>query len=53
MALLMMFSGKGYYGMQMNPGFPCIEGDLLRALLKAGTITKDHFDNIKQVISVF
>ncbi|VDK81792.1 unnamed protein product [Dibothriocephalus latus] len=44
-AILMMYSGWDYYGMQRNAGFRTIEGDLLLALHKSGLISKDHLDN--------
>nr|VZI49778.1 unnamed protein product [Spirometra erinaceieuropaei] len=44
-AILMMYSGWDYYGMQRNVGFRTIEGDLLLALHKSGLISKDHLDN--------
>ncbi|BHF59855.1 tRNA pseudouridine synthase 1 [Sparganum proliferum] len=44
-AILMMYSGWDYYGMQRNVGFRTIEGDLLLALHKSGLISEDHLDN--------
>ncbi|XP_074641522.1 pseudouridylate synthase 1 homolog [Tubulanus polymorphus] len=44
-ALLLSYSGKGYYGMQLNPGFPTIEDELLTALCKAGVIPLNHKEN--------
>ena len=49
MALLMVFSGKGYYGMQNQPEMQTIEGELWRALFAAGVITKEHLNNTRQV----
>ena len=49
MALLMVFSGKGYYGMQNQPELQTIEGELWRALFAAGVITKEHLNNTRQV----
>ncbi|XP_012671242.1 tRNA pseudouridine synthase A isoform X2 [Clupea harengus] len=50
--LLMAYSGKGYYGMQRNPGsaqFKTIEDDLVTALLKAGCIPENHKDDMKKM----
>lgn len=43
-ALLIAYNGKGYYGLQVNPGFPSIESEVLKALLAAGVIPQDHHD---------
>ncbi|XP_062410009.1 tRNA pseudouridine synthase A [Sardina pilchardus] len=50
--LLMAYSGKGYYGMQRNPGsaqFKTIEDDLVTALVKAGCIPENHKDEMKKM----
>lgn len=50
--LLMMYSGKGYYGMQRNTGnsqFRTIEDDLVTALVKSGCIPEDHGDTMKKM----
>ncbi|KAM7539825.1 hypothetical protein Aperf_G00000039278 [Anoplocephala perfoliata] len=44
-AILMAYSGTGYYGMQINNGFKTIEGELLSALHNAGYITEEHVKN--------
>ncbi|VDD77422.1 unnamed protein product [Mesocestoides corti] len=44
-AIIMMYSGTGYFGMQKNDGFPTIEGELLSALYKSGYITEEHMKN--------
>lgn len=44
-AMLIVYSGTGYYGMQKNEGFKTIEGELLSALHNAGYITVDHVKN--------
>ncbi|KAM3188470.1 hypothetical protein ACTXT7_000167 [Hymenolepis weldensis] len=44
-AILMVYSGTGYYGMQKNEGFKTIEGELLSALHNAGYITQEHVKN--------
>ncbi|KAM8972286.1 pseudouridylate synthase 1 homolog [Pelodytes ibericus] len=44
-ALLMAYSGSGYYGMQVNhstPHFPTIESTLLSALFKANCIPENY-----------
>ncbi|AWP15094.1 putative tRNA pseudouridine synthase A mitochondrial [Scophthalmus maximus] len=51
-ALLLTYSGKGYYGMQRNPGtseFKTIEGDLVSALVKSGCIPENHGDEMKKM----
>ncbi|KAM9307169.1 pseudouridylate synthase 1 homolog [Pholidichthys leucotaenia] len=51
-ALLMAYSGKGYYGMQRNPGscqFRTIEDDLVKALVKSGCIPEDHGEDMKKM----
>lgn len=51
-ALLMAYSGKGYYGMQRNPGcaqFRTIEDDLVAALIKSGCIPEGHADEMKKM----
>ncbi|XP_068228954.1 pseudouridylate synthase 1 homolog isoform X1 [Palaemon carinicauda] len=40
-ALLLSYSGKGYLGMQRNPGFRTIEGDLLDAMKHANLMTDE------------
>lgn len=50
--LLMAYSGKGYYGMQRNPGttqFRTIEDDLVTALIKSGCIPENHGDEMKKM----
>ncbi|KAK3524130.1 hypothetical protein QTP70_018033 [Hemibagrus guttatus] len=50
--LLMAYSGKGYYGMQRNPGnsqFKTIEDELVTALIKAGCIPENHGDDMKKM----
>ncbi|KAM9338104.1 pseudouridylate synthase 1 homolog [Symphorus nematophorus] len=50
--LLMAYSGKGYYGMQRNPGnnqFRTIEDDLVTALIKSGCIPENHGDDMKKM----
>ncbi|KAL6469819.1 hypothetical protein MHYP_G00209380 [Metynnis hypsauchen] len=50
--LLMAYSGKGYYGMQRNPGnsqFKTIEDELVTALIKAGCIPENHGEDMKKM----
>ncbi|XP_028829703.1 pseudouridylate synthase 1 homolog isoform X2 [Denticeps clupeoides] len=50
--LLMAYSGKGYYGMQRNPGcshFKTIEDDLVAALVRAACIPENHGDDMKKM----
>ncbi|KAL5017922.1 hypothetical protein ScPMuIL_003644 [Solemya velum] len=44
-ALLLAYCGKGYYGIQKNPGFPTIESELVKALCKVEAIPEDHAEN--------
>lgn len=44
MALLMMYSGKGYFGMQRNQGFATIEAEVLKALRETDLISEEHFN---------
>ncbi|KAM7369148.1 hypothetical protein PAMP_013441 [Pampus punctatissimus] len=51
-ALLMGYCGKGYYGMQRNPGhseFRTIEDELVTALIKSGCIPENHGDDMKKM----
>ncbi|XP_053407553.1 pseudouridylate synthase 1 homolog [Mercenaria mercenaria] len=43
-ALLIAYNGKGYYGLQLNPGLPSVEGEIIKALLEVGIIPQDHHD---------
>ncbi|XP_054612331.1 tRNA pseudouridine synthase A [Dunckerocampus dactyliophorus] len=50
--LLMAYCGKGYYGMQRNPGttqFRTIEDDLVAALVNSGCIPENHGDEMKKM----
>ncbi|XP_047425151.1 tRNA pseudouridine synthase A isoform X2 [Mugil cephalus] len=50
--LLLAYCGKGYYGMQRNPGnaqFRTIEDDLVAALVKSGCIPDNHADDMKKM----
>ncbi|XP_047494143.1 tRNA pseudouridine synthase A-like isoform X1 [Penaeus chinensis] len=40
-AILLSYSGKGYLGMQRNPGYRTIEDDLLNAMLHADLVTEE------------
>ncbi|TGZ84855.1 pseudouridine synthase [Ascodesmis nigricans] len=47
-AVLMSYCGTGYKGMQLNPPFKTIEGDLFEAFVKAGAISKANSDDPKK-----
>ncbi|XP_031849075.1 pseudouridine synthase 1 [Nomia melanderi] len=47
--LMMGYLGKGYLGMQRNPGRKTIEEDLLTALFKSNLIKKHQFEDIRQL----
>ncbi|XP_005799701.1 tRNA pseudouridine synthase A [Xiphophorus maculatus] len=50
--ILLAYSGKGYYGMQRNPGnsqFRTIEDDLVTALVKSGCIPGNHGDDMRKM----
>lgn len=50
--LLLAYSGKGYYGMQRNPGnsqFRTIEDALVTALIKSSCIPEDHGEEMKKM----
>ncbi|KAF9098427.1 tRNA pseudouridine synthase 1 [Mortierella sp. AD031] len=48
-ALLMGYCGTGYQGMQVNPNAKTIEGELFKAMVEAGAVSKDNADDIKKV----
>ncbi|KAF9960146.1 tRNA pseudouridine synthase 1 [Mortierella alpina] len=48
-ALLMGYCGTGYQGMQVNPNAKTIEGELFKAMVQAGAVSKDNADDIKKV----
>jgi len=43
-AMMMMYSGVGYYGMQRNIGFKTIEGDILQAMFDAEIIDEEELE---------
>lgn len=47
-AVLIGYSGTGYHGMQINDPHKTIEGDLFKALVEAGAISKDNADDPKK-----
>ncbi|KAJ5733846.1 hypothetical protein N7493_002632, partial [Penicillium malachiteum] len=47
-ALMMGYSGTGYYGMQLNESQKTIEGDLFSALVTAGAISKANATDPKK-----
>ncbi|KAG0253695.1 tRNA pseudouridine synthase 1 [Mortierella polycephala] len=48
-ALLMGYCGTGYQGMQVNQNAKTIEGELFKAMVQAGAVSKDNSDDIKKV----
>uniref|UniRef100_T1HB86 Pseudouridylate synthase 1 homolog n=1 Tax=Rhodnius prolixus TaxID=13249 RepID=T1HB86_RHOPR len=48
-ASLICYSGTGYLGLQRNPGRKTIEEDLLNAMLKAGAITEEAYNQPKVI----
>ncbi|KAF9186336.1 tRNA pseudouridine synthase 1 [Haplosporangium sp. Z 767] len=48
-ALLMGYSGTGYQGMQVNQNAKTIEGELFKAMIQAGAVSKDNSDDIKKI----
>lgn len=48
-ALLIAYNGKGYYGLQINPGLPTVEADICKALLNVGVIPQDHHDHMQKM----
>uniref|UniRef100_UPI00358F322C pseudouridylate synthase 1 homolog isoform X2 n=1 Tax=Myxine glutinosa TaxID=7769 RepID=UPI00358F322C len=50
-AIYMVYCGKGFYGMQRNPGtsFPTIEQSLLNAMEEAGVVPPSHAQEPKKM----
>ncbi|ORX99993.1 tRNA pseudouridine synthase [Basidiobolus meristosporus CBS 931.73] len=48
-ALFMSYCGTGYQGMQVNPGAVTIEGELFKALINIGAVSKDNAVDQKKV----
>lgn len=49
-AMCLTYCGKGYFGLQRNPGMKTIEEDLLKACLDAGLITEDAYNNPQTIM---
>lgn len=47
-AVCIGYCGTGYHGMQVNPPQKTIEGDLFKAFVDAGAISKDNADDPKK-----
>lgn len=47
--IMLGYLGTNYFGMQINRGTKTIEESLLTALLEANFITKDQFDDIREI----
>eukprot|EP00878_Enallax_costatus_P017892 GHUV01018804.1.p1 GENE.GHUV01018804.1~~GHUV01018804.1.p1 ORF type:complete len:472 (+),score=148.98 GHUV01018804.1:87-1418(+) len=48
-AMHLAYLGKGYHGMQRNPGFPTIEAELETALVKAGAISDKNAGSFMKI----
>ncbi|THD26002.1 tRNA pseudouridine synthase [Fasciola hepatica] len=48
-ALLMMYSGWGYFGMQRSPTHPTIEGELTKALISCGYLIDSSPEEYRKV----
>ncbi|KAJ2856582.1 tRNA pseudouridine synthase 1, partial [Coemansia asiatica] len=48
-ALLLGFCGTGFQGMQVNPNARTIEGELFKALVKAGAVSEENADDQSKV----
>ncbi|GAA5867676.1 hypothetical protein JCM1840_006654 [Sporobolomyces johnsonii] len=48
-AALVGYNGIGYKGSQVNPGQETIEGEVFKALVKAGAISEDNSNNPQKV----
>ncbi|MBW0465534.1 hypothetical protein O181_005249 [Austropuccinia psidii MF-1] len=48
-AVLLGYYGKGYQGSQVNPGRKTIEGEVFKALVKAGCISQDNSNHPNKV----
>ncbi|BES98933.1 tRNA pseudouridine synthase [Nesidiocoris tenuis] len=48
-AILICYNGKGYLGLQRNPGRKTIEEDLLAAWLKVGVVTDEIYNNPRAI----
>lgn len=42
------YSGNGYHGMQLNPPAKTIEGELFKAFVEAGAISKNNSNDLKK-----
>ncbi|KAI5853858.1 tRNA pseudouridine synthase [Tricharina praecox] len=47
-AVMISYCGSGYKGMQLNPPFKSIEGDLFEAFVQAGAISRANSDDPKK-----
>lgn len=47
-ACLIGYCGAGYHGMQINPPNKTIEGDLFKAMVDAGAISKNNSNDLKK-----
>ncbi|CAK9805372.1 Pseudouridylate synthase 1 homolog [Anthophora plagiata] len=47
--IMLGYLGRNYFGMQINRGTKTIEESLLSALLKANFITKEQFEDVREI----
>lgn len=47
-AVMIGYSGNGYHGMQLNPPAKTIEGELFKAFVEAGAISKNNSNDLKK-----
>ena len=50
--VLLNQSGPRAQGMQRNPGYPSIEGELEKAICKAGGISEANADSFTKVVAL-
>ncbi|XP_064463489.1 pseudouridylate synthase 1 homolog isoform X2 [Ornithodoros turicata] len=50
MAMCMTYNGKGYLGMQRNPGAKTIEEDLFQAMYRARLLSQDQLDSPQSIM---
>ncbi|KAL3158514.1 hypothetical protein ABBQ38_010743 [Trebouxia sp. C0009 RCD-2024] len=48
-ALYISYIGAGYHGMQRNPGYPSIEGELEKAICNAGGISEANAESFTKI----
>ena len=48
-ALLLMYKGTGYSGLQVNKGFKTIEGEVHDAIMRAGGISRENENEFQKL----